>query len=81
MVTRIVAKAGFNVRSMFDQYYFLLPVLHKIFHHFVSWKFYHLTCLPILEGYTTRITNYDYDKYFSIAAWRKSGGSCDAKVK
>ena len=28
-----------------------------------------------------RIKNYGYDKYFSIYAWRKSGGSCDAKVK
>ena len=25
------------------------------------------------------ITNYEYDKYFIIAAWGESGGSCDAK--
>ena len=31
--------------------------------------------------YIKRITKYDYDKYFSIYAWGKSGGSCDAKVK
>ena len=34
-----------------------------------------------MEGYITRIENYDYDKYFSISAWRKSVGSCDAKLK
>ena len=34
-----------------------------------------------MEGDITRITNYDYYKYFSIVAWGKSGGSCDAKVK
>ena len=27
------------------------------------------------------MTNYDYDKYFSISAWGKPGVSCDAKVK
>ena len=27
------------------------------------------------------LTNYDYDKYFSIASWEKSGGSYGEKVK
>ena len=39
------------------------------------------TYLTILEGYIIRITNYDYDTYFSISEWVKSGGSCDTKVK
>ena len=28
-----------------------------------------------------RIANYDYDKYFSIYALVKSGGTCDERVK
>ena len=28
-------KTGFNVCAMFDKYYFALPVLHNIYHHFV----------------------------------------------
>ena len=44
-------------------------------------KFYHFTCLPILEVDIIRITKYDYDKSFSISAWGESGRSCDAKVK
>ena len=66
-------KTGFIVRDMFDQYYSALPVNYNKLHHF-SWTFYHLTCLPILEGDTIRITNYDHDKYFSISTWGKSGG-------
>ena len=46
-----------------------------------AWIFHHLTCLNILEGDITSITNYDYYKYFSISAWGISGGSCDAKEK
>ena len=42
---------------------------------------FHFTFLPILEGDIVRISNYDYDKYFSIYAWGKSGGTCDTKVK
>ena len=34
-----------------------------------------------MEGDIVRITNCDYDKYFSIAAWGKSGGTCDAKLR
>ena len=60
---------------------FSLPVLHNILNIVFAWKFYHFTCLRIPERYIIRITKYDYDKYFSIAAWRKLGGSCDAKVK
>ena len=33
-----------------------------------AWKFYHFTCLSILEGYIVNITNYDYNKYLSISA-------------
>ena len=66
---------------MFAKYYFVLPLIHNILHHFFTWAFFHLTCLPILEGYILPIENYDYDKYFSTAAWGKSGGTCDAKVK
>ena len=74
-------KIGSNVRAIFDQYYFSLPVLHNILHHFSAWTFYHFTYLPILERYILCITNYDYDKYFSIAAWIKSGATCDAKLR
>ena len=42
---------------------------------------YDFTYLPILEGDIIRITNYEYDKYSSISAWGKPGGSCDEKVK
>ena len=38
--------------------------------------FFHFTYLNILEGNIVRI----YGKYFSIAAWGKSGGYCDNKV-
>ena len=64
---------------MFSQYYFALPVNHNTLHHIFSCTFYHFTSLPILEGAMIRITNYEYDKYFSIYAWGKSGGPCDAK--
>ena len=80
-VIKIVKKTGFNVRATFDQSYFAPPVLHNILHHFFAWKFYHFTYLPILEGYIIKITNYYYDKYFSIDAWENLGVSCDAKVK
>ena len=66
---------------MLDQYYFPLTVLHNIFHNVFACMVYHFTCLPIMEGDIMRIINYDYDKYFSISAWVKSVGSCDAKVK
>ena len=66
---------------MFVESYFSLPVLYNILHHFFALKFYHFNCLPILEGDIIRITNYDYDIYFSISVWGKSDGSCDAEVK
>ena len=66
---------------MFAQSYFKLEVLHNIFHNYFACRFYHLICFTIPEGDIIRITNNDYDKYFSISEWRKSGGSCDAKVK
>ena len=34
-----------------------------------------------MEGDIVHITNYDYDKYFSIPAWGKSGVTCDAKER
>ena len=37
--------------------------------------------MPELEGDIVWITNYEFDKYFIIDAWVKSGGSCDVKVK
>ena len=37
--------------------------------NFFAWKFYHFTCLTILEGDILQMTRYDYDKYFVIAAW------------
>ena len=66
---------------MFAQYYFVIPVLHNILNHFFALTLYHFTCLPILEGDITRITKYDYDKYFIISALVNSGGTCDAKAK
>ena len=45
------------------------------------WVFCHFTCLYIMDGDILWIVNYGYDKYFSIAAWRESGGTCEAKVK
>ena len=60
---------------MFVQFYFTLPVIYNILHPFFAWNFYHFAYLPILEGGIVRISNYDYDKYFSIDAWVKSGGS------
>ena len=81
MVINIVVKKGFNVRDMFAQCYFALPVNHNTLHHFFAWKFYHFTCLNILEGAIIRITKYDHDRYFSISAWGKSVGSFDAKEK
>ena len=74
-------KQVFKVRSMFDQYYFALPLLHNILNHFLAWMFYHLTSLNILEGYRKRIKNYDNDKYLSISTWGASGETCGATVK
>ena len=74
-------KIGFNVRAIFDQYCYELPVLHHILHLHFQWKFYQFTCLLLLEVDTVCIINYDYDKYISIFACGKSGGICDAKVK
>ena len=54
---------------------------NKTYCIFFAWAFYHFTCFTVLEGDIVRIRNYDYDKYFKIAAWGKSGGTCDAKVK
>ena len=73
-------KKSFNVRDMFARY-FSLPANQNILHPIFAWKSHHFTCLPILEGDILRITNYDYDIFFSIAAWGKSGGSCDTKEK
>ena len=33
VVIRIVLKTGFNVRAMFVQFYFALPVNHNTLHH------------------------------------------------
>ena len=66
---------------MFYQSYFGLLIFHNILHHCFAWKFYNFTFLPIFEVGIISITNNDYDKYFSIEAWGKPGGSCDAKVK
>ena len=74
-------KTGFNVRAMFAKSYFAFPVLQDILHHYFVCKLYHFVCLPILYGDIVRIKNYHYDRYFSIAAWRKECGKCDAKVK
>ena len=81
VVISIVVKKGFIVKDMFVQLFFALPVLHNILLIYFAWKFDHLTCLHILYGYITGMTNCDYYKYFSIAARDKIGGSCDAKVK
>ena len=59
---------------MFSQYYFAQPLLHNILYHIIDLEFYRFTCLRILEGDIIGRTNYDYDKYFSIAAGGKSGG-------
>ena len=67
VVIIIVVKNRFNVRYMFDQSYFALPVHHNTLHYFFAYTFYHFTCLPILEGDIIRITNHDYDEYLSIS--------------
>ena len=72
-------KTGFNVRAIFAQYYFALPVDHITLHYFFAWKFYYFACLPILEGDITRIANNDYDENFIISELGKSGGPCDVK--
>ena len=72
---------GFNVRYTFAKYYFALPVLHNILNHFFAWTFYHFTCLRKMKGDIVWMTNYDYDKYFSISARGKSDGLCDEKFK
>ena len=74
-------KTCFNVRAMFAQYEFASTVLQNILHHFFAWEFCRFTCLPITKGCIVQITNHDYDKYFSISALEKSGGTCDPKVK
>ena len=61
-------KNGFNVRAMFAQSHFAPPLLNNISNHFFAWTIYHFNCLPILEVDIIRITNHDYDKYFSIFA-------------
>ena len=58
----IFLKTAFNVRAMLVQSYFLLPVLH----HLCACKYYHLTCLSILEGDIIGIKNHGNDKYFSF---------------
>ena len=78
---RFGEKKYFNVRSIFYQSYFVLPVQHNILNHFFAWKFYYFTCLPIMEGDIVRISNYDYDKYFIIYEGGGSGVSCDVRVK
>ena len=66
---------------MFAKSYFSQPELHNILHHFFDCVFYHFNCLHILEGGIISITEYNYHKHSSIAAWGKSGGSFDEKVK
>ena len=53
---------------MVDQYYFALTLVQNILNQFFAWTFYYFTCLNILEGDIIKITDYDYDKYFSISA-------------
>ena len=43
--------------AMFDQSYFVVPVLHNILHIIFACKFYHFTCSHILEGDKVRIKN------------------------
>ena len=67
-VISIVLNTGLNVRVMFAQYYFALPLSHNILHLFFASTFYCFTCSHFLIGDITGITNYDYDKYLSIPA-------------
>ena len=73
-------KTCFIVRAMFAQYYFYYQY-YTTYYIFFFMDILPFSCLPILEGDIVRIINYEYDKYFSIDAWRKSGGTCDTKVK
>ena len=66
---------------MLAMFYFVLPLLHNILYLFFAWTFYHFACLPILELDIVRISNYDHDKYFRIAACRKSGVPVDARFE
>ena len=74
-------ETGFCGRAMFVQYNFALPVLHNILHHFFACKFYHFTCLTVLEGDMVWITNYDYNKYFSISEWENQVDHVTPKLK
>ena len=67
-------KIGYNVRTMFVQSYCSLLVLYNILHGEFVWKFYHFTCLHIMEGGIVHNRNKDHDKYLSIYVWGKSGG-------
>ena len=58
----------FNISTTQHIVYFFLDILP-------------FTCLPILEGDIISMTNYDYDKHFSISAGGEYGGLCDAKVR
>ena len=73
-------KTDFNARDMFAQSWFALPVLHKYLHLFFPGDFIISPVCLFLKDIIS-ITNYDYDRYFSISAWGKLGGSCEAKVK
>ena len=66
---------------MFDQSNFLLIVLKTYCINVLLRNFIiSLVCL-FCKVDIIRITKYDYDKYFIIAEWGKSCGSCDAKIK
>ena len=63
-----MARFFLNVRYMFSQYYFALPSRKNIEHNVFAWIFNQFACLPGMEGDMVRTKNYDYDKYFCIAA-------------
>ena len=48
-------KNGFNVKYMFAQSYFALPVIHSILHHFLLGILANFTCLTILDGCIIKI--------------------------
>ena len=58
-----------------------MPVLNNILHHYFAMKFYNFAFLPVLEVDIVWITNYEYDKYFSMATYLKLGGTFDSKVR
>ena len=81
-VIRLPTTCGYHrVIYMYSKSYFSVPVNHNTLHHFFASTFYHFPCLHILKEAVISITNYNYGKYFSIAAWVIFGVSYDSKVK